>query len=105
MGWKIFVTTAVLVSALYGPASAADPANGRKLAEEWCTKCHNIEAGAPFKLHPPSFASIAVYRDAMDIRGKIFGQNMHVNMPDASWFLQVEELDDLVAYITSLEAQ
>jgi hypothetical protein len=41
---------------------AADAAAGRKLAEQWCARRHNIEKGAPFKLRPPSFASIAVYR-------------------------------------------
>ena len=42
------------------PSSAADPAAGRKLAEQWCARCHNIEKGAPFKLTPPSFASVVV---------------------------------------------
>ena len=31
---------------------AANVLEGRKLAEQWCAKCHNIEKGAPFKLTP-----------------------------------------------------
>jgi mono/diheme cytochrome c family protein len=82
---------------------AADAAAGRKLAEQWCAKCHNIEKGAPFKLHPPSFASISVYRPAGDIFGKIFAPQH--DMPDIKWVLQAEEMEDLTAYITSLEAK
>jgi cytochrome c2 len=28
---------------------AADALEGRKLAEQWCAKCHNIEKDAPFQ--------------------------------------------------------
>jgi mono/diheme cytochrome c family protein len=85
------------------PATAADVVSGRALAEQWCSKCHNIERGAPFKLRPPSFASIAVYRDAETIRGKIIVP--HVGMPEMTWTLQTEDMDNLVAYIVSLEAK
>jgi cytochrome c2 len=82
---------------------AADIMDGRKLAEQWCAKCHNIEKGAPFKLHPPSFASIAAYRESGDIRGRIISP--HIGMPDITWLLQSGDLDKLVIYITSLEGK
>jgi mono/diheme cytochrome c family protein len=84
---------------------AADTAAGRKLAEQWCAKCHNIEKGAPFKLNPPSFAAIAAYRTSDIILGKVVAPSMHSGMPETMWTLQREEFDDLVAYITSLEAK
>ena len=84
-------------------AYAADAAAGRQLAEKWCAKCHNIETGGPFKLSPPSFASIAAYRMEDDIRGKII--EPHIGMIDVKWVLPVEDIDNLVAYITSLEAK
>ena len=83
---------------------AADAAVGRKLAEQWCARCHNIEKGAPFKLNPPSFASIAAYRTSDVILGKIITPAMHSGMPDTVWTLQREDFENLVAYITSLEA-
>jgi mono/diheme cytochrome c family protein len=92
-----------LILPLAAPASSADAALGRSLAEQWCSKCHNIERGAPFKLQPPSFASIAVYRDADSIRGKIIVP--HVGMPEMNWVLQPEDMDNLVAYIVSLETK
>jgi mono/diheme cytochrome c family protein len=84
-------------------ALASDASAGRALSEQWCSKCHNIENGAPFKLNPPSFASVAVYRAENSIRGKILSP--HIGMPDIMWTLQPDDIDDIVAYITSLEAK
>jgi len=93
-----------LMLAMSYPVCAADAAAGRKLAEQWCAKCHNIDKGAPFKLNPPSFASIAVYRPSDVILGKIVTPSSHSGMPDTLWTLQREDFDNLVAYITSLAA-
>jgi mono/diheme cytochrome c family protein len=93
-----------LMLAMSQSASAADAAAGRRLAEQWCAKCHNIEKGAPFKLNPPSFASIAAYRPSDVILGKIITPSPHSGMPDTLWTLRREDFDSLVAYITSLEA-
>jgi mono/diheme cytochrome c family protein len=96
---------AALVFTMTPSVWAADTAAGRKLAEQWCAKCHNIEKGAPFKLNPPSFAAIAAYRTSDIILGKVVAPSMHSGMPETMWTLQREEFDDLVAYITSLEAK
>ena len=93
-----------LVLAMSQSVCAADVAAGRKLAEQWCAKYHNIDKGAPFKLNPPSFASIAVYRPSDVILGKIITPSAHSGMPDTLWTLQREDFDNLVAYITSLAA-
>lgn len=85
-------------------AFAADTAVGRKLAEQLCAKCHNTDRGAPFRLNPPSIASIAVYRPSDVILGKIITPSAHSGMPDTLWTLQRENFDNLVAYITSLAA-
>jgi mono/diheme cytochrome c family protein len=84
-------------------ASAADIARGQKLAAEYCAKCHRIRIGAPSKLQPPSLASIAGYRRLEYIRGRIVSPDLHTNMPDVSWALQSDDVDDLLAYILSLE--
>jgi mono/diheme cytochrome c family protein len=82
---------------------AADALEGRKLAEQWCAKCHNIEKNAPFKLNPPSFASVATYRTYDNILGKVIAPSLHSGMPETQWFLQKKDYDDLLAYIISLE--
>ena len=97
----VFPVMALMVSQ---PANGADTAAGRKLAEQWCAKCHNIEIGAPFKLNPPSFAAIAAYRTSDVILGKVVAPSMHSGMPETLWTLQREDFDNLVAYITSLGA-
>jgi cytochrome c553 len=92
----------VIVLPLSQSAHAADATAGRKLAEQWCAKCHNIENGAPFKLKPPSFAAISVYHAPDVILGKIIAPAMHSGMPDTAWLLQGLDYEDLVAYIASL---
>ena len=91
---------------LTGAADAeGDVAKGRELAEQWCTRCHDIEPGGPFKLYPPSFASIAVYRSPDQIWGRILFPPLHSNMEGVSYFMEPKNVDDLVAYIVSLEEQ
>ena len=86
------------------PAMAqGDALEGRNLSEEWCARCHDITAEGPFKLIPPSFASIAVYRAAQDIRWRIQFPAHHASMPRLGFVLDAGALDDLVAYIVSLD--
>ncbi len=79
-------------------------AEGKKLAQEWCSKCHNIEAGGPFKLYPPSFASIAVYRSPEQIYARIITPHVHSSMPQVAYVLTSDNLELLGRYIQSLEA-
>ena len=76
---------------------------GRRLAEEWCSQCHDISADGPFKLYPPSFAAVAVYRSPDQISSRISFPRRHYGMPRIGLILDIEAVDDLVAYITSLE--
>ncbi len=82
-----------------------DAVAGRELAQEQCTRCHNIEPGGPFKLYPPSFASISVYRSAEQVYARIAYPPLHVNMPGIEYLLTPDSVDDFVAYIMSLENQ
>ena len=85
--------------------AAPDPAVGAELAKQWCVRCHNVEANGPFKLHPPSFASIAVFRSEDQIYGKIAFPPLHISMPQISYMLIPKNIEDLVAYIASLESK
>ena len=66
-------------------------------------RCHNVEPGGPFKLHPPSFASIAVFRSDDQIFGRIMFPPLHSSMPQIGYFLTPDNVEHLVAYIRSLE--
>lgn len=79
--------------------------DGELLAREWCSRCHNIEPGGPFKQHPPSFSAIAVYRSANQIFSRITIPPLHSNMPNLGYALTPKNVDNLVAYIRSLEVR
>jgi len=97
-------TIGLLAPGLVGPAAAAgDAAKGYEIAQQVCARCHNVEKLGAFKLQPPSFQSIAIYRTAEDIWSRILSPNPHSNMPDVQWSLTPEQIQDLVAYITSLD--
>jgi len=83
--------------------AAGNVAKGEELARQVCARCHNVEPSGPFKLFPPSFAAIAVYRSPEQIRGKILYPQLHSGMPQLSSVLTPDGVVDLVAYITSLE--
>ena len=88
------------------PAAAQQSTSeGAELAREWCARCHNVEPAGQFKQSPPSFAAIAVYRSAEQIRARLMVAPLHVNMPALGQFLTPENVDQLVSYIQSLETQ
>ncbi len=80
-----------------------DVAEGERLARDLCTRCHNVEPGAPFKQYPPSFAAIAVYRSAEEIRWRLILPPLHSSMPRLGDIFSSDNINSLVAYIASLE--
>lgn len=102
---RIILAAAVgaLLAGLSGPAVAGDAANGAVLANERCARCHDIAKGAGFKQRPPSFQSIAIYRREDDIWARVLSPSPHSGMPDTQWTLTPDEVQDVVAYIVSLD--
>jgi mono/diheme cytochrome c family protein len=105
------VSAIIIVSAsLIGSSAfaAGDPAAGEKLAKEHCVRCHDIGPSGAFKTYPPSFASIAVYRSDEQIYARILFPTLHSaisQMPEFAqiFFIDSKNINDLVAYIRSLE--
>ena len=89
------IALAGLILALTATCALAegDAEAGEKFAREWCTRCHNIESDGPFKEHPPSFASIAVYRSVDQIHGRIVFPPLHSNMPQLGYMLMPDNVD------------
>lgn len=106
-----------ILAQMHMPALAdGDPVNGKKLAQEYCQRCHDITPEGAFKQYPPSFRSIAVYRSRDQIYARIVLPNMHPidsEMRRGSglvttlpfFLLKGDEIDDVIAFITSLENQ
>ena len=96
--------TAVLLM-MIASASAAQDASvemGRNIADEYCSRCHNIEPDGPFKLEPPSFAAIGKYRSPEQIKQRIINP-IHDSMPRFTEYMIGGNIDDMVAYISSLD--
>lgn len=79
-----------------------DPAEGHRLAQQWCSNCHVIERSAQSGASngAPSFAAIAGMKAMTPMALHVFLQTPHDRMPDLH--LTRNEIDDLIAYITSL---
>ncbi len=98
------VTAVAVAMATIGTgAQAADPDVGLELAQDYCVRCHDITPAGAFKTFPPSFASIAAFRDASQIEARIWFQPLHSTMPRGELFLSPQNVADLVAFIQSLE--
>ncbi len=76
---------------------------GEDLAKEWCARCHDISPAGAFKQSPPSFAAIAAFRAHDDIRWRIQYPPPHTSMPRIGFYLDHKALEDLTAFIISLE--
>ena len=97
--------TALLLSVPASPAAGQGDSNeGQRLAREYCAICHYVEADGAFKLAPPSFAAISIYRSDNQIRNRIFYPPVHTGMrPQLGFTFSSDNVEHLVAYIRSLE--
>ena len=84
-------------------AQEGDPSKGQAIAEAQCARCHDVAKGGAFKKMPPSFQSIAIYRTKPDIWSRIIAPSPHAAMPDMTWTLTAEQVQDVLAYILSLD--
>jgi mono/diheme cytochrome c family protein len=85
------------------PAQAGgDAAHGKVIAKRWCVNCHVVSADqTSAKVDVPTFADIA--RRRQDDRAlSSFLVEPHPPMPNLN--LTRQEIDDVVAYIRSLDA-
>jgi mono/diheme cytochrome c family protein len=97
----------LLIASMTVLASASraegDVGTGLEIARENCARCHNIAKGGAFKERPPSFQAIATYRTRDDIWARIIAPSPHSGMPDVSWNMTPEDVQNVLAYIVSLD--
>lgn len=94
--------TALFLIFIAVAASAADPIEGRKLAERWCADCHDID-GKTATDRVPGWRQIVNERNRSTEYIRSFLTHPHGEMPPLQ--LSRHEIDDLLAYIGSLKAQ
>jgi cytochrome c len=81
-----------------------DIAAGRRLAQQWCSECHQIDAArgrADPKAEAPSFIEVANEPSTTPLSLRVFFQSNHENMPNLH--ISQSQADDLAAYILSLK--
>ena len=81
-------------------ARAADPTEGRDLAERWCASCHAIAPGRASNEQAPTFESIVQGNGRSDEWISTWLSTPHDVMPDLA--LTRDEIGALVAYFDSL---
>ncbi len=80
-----------------------DPGSGRRIAQTWCANCHRVGPSGPGATTDvaPAFAVIASMPSTTALSLRVFLQTPHANMPD--YRLSRDQLDDVIAYILSLQ--
>jgi mono/diheme cytochrome c family protein len=93
---------ALLTAALaQDPAHAADPANGKRVAERWCASCHLVSPDQrQASADAPAFAVIGRQPDFDAGRLALFLLAPHPPMPNMA--LTRDEAAEIAAYIRSL---
>ncbi|HEV7371354.1 cytochrome c [Arenibaculum sp.] len=81
--------------------AAGEPEAGRRIAETWCVHCHAIDPQAAVTDMAPAFEMLAQERTASQLAA--FLTDPHGGMPPLE--LSRREIEDLVAYIRSLDAR
>lgn len=99
----LFVLSTVLSAGAAWAQAEGDPVRGQAIAQAQCARCHDIAKGADFKKMPPSFQSIAIYRTKPDIWSRIIAPSPHAAMPEMTWTLTADQVQDVLAYILSLD--
>lgn len=83
------------------PAAAADPAEGLRLALQWCTSCHIVAPGAGGSDAAPPFEVIANDPNVTEGGLRAWLADPHPPMP--KFDLTRVEIDAVIAYIESLK--
>ena len=97
-------------------ALAAEPgtiAGGHRIAQQWCSECHQIEPNQDRigkdhgsdsdQAEAPSFVDVANDPSTTPLSLRVFFQSNHENMPNLH--ISQSDADDLVAYILSLKTK
>lgn len=102
MSRRLLVLAGFVLASATAALSLDDPANGKQLAEQWCANCHAVAPNqASASADVPPFIEIAHRRSAEIQRLRYFLLDPHPVMPNFN--LTRQEIDDLIAYISSLK--
>lgn len=102
-----YIASAAMLFFLCAASVRADdgnPALGRKLAEEWCSKCHAIDiyGDSPLRIAPP-FRDLHLRYHVEDLAESL-AEGIMVGHPTMPTFrFDPDQIQNLIAYLKSLE--
>lgn len=97
----VFATTGWIISSQQA-AALEDPAEGKKIAEQWCANCHLVSSDQEkASADVPTFMSIARRSNADLEKLRFFLANPH-GSPMPNFNLSRKEIEDILAYIRTL---
>jgi len=99
---RIAPVIALALCAANSPVSAGDAAAGRKLIMNSCSSCHATEVATTARDAAPPFSAVAKTNKERPawIRGWLMSP--HPPMPNIP--LSSQQIDDIIAYLSSLSA-
>jgi mono/diheme cytochrome c family protein len=100
--FRITAIAALAATLSCSAANAGDAQNGLLLARQWCTSCHQVEQSGPIRDFVPSFVSLANRHDQDLSWVRLWLMNPHPPMTGLN--LSRAQIDDVVAYLTSLQS-
>jgi mono/diheme cytochrome c family protein len=93
---------AMLMATLAQPALGADPYNGERLAQRWCSACHVVTSSQrEANADAPPFDEIAKRPNFNENGLATFLLNPHAKMPNMN--LSRNEAGDIAAYVARLK--
>lgn len=98
---KTFTALTLLVPLFTSAVARADAANGKRLAERWCSACHAVsKEQIAASTDAPPFLGMARHRSIDPARLALFLLEPHPKMPSMS--LTRAEAADIASYINSV---
>jgi len=88
-------------TSIVATASAADPREGKKSADRWCSACHFVDGNGQAPDAAPPFGQMANETAYSDARLRGWLHDPHPPMPNLT--LSRHDIDNIVAYIRSLK--
>jgi mono/diheme cytochrome c family protein len=95
--------TAALLATLWTTAAPAmaDTEAGHRLAQQWCSSCHQVDPAGPVRDFVPSFVSLANRADGSLAWVRLWLMDPHPPMVGLN--LSRAQIDQIVAYLHSLQ--
>jgi len=81
--------------------AAADAEAGHRLAQQWCSSCHQVDTQGPLRDFVPSFVSLANRPDRSLAWVRLWLTDPHPPMVGLN--LSRAQIDDVIAYLQSLQ--